>query len=84
MMYQYEPVGVCSMRMNIEVEGEIIKKVQIIGGCDGNTKGVSVLVEGMNINEAIKRLKGIECGNKGTSCPDQLAIALEEMKEKNK
>ena len=80
MMYQYEPVSVCSMRMNIEVEGEIIKKVQIIGGCDGNTKGVSVLVEGMNINEAIKRLKGIDCRGRGTSCPDQLAIALEQIK----
>ena len=80
MMYQYEPVGVCSMRMNIEVDGEIIKKVEIIGGCAGNTKGVSVLVEGMNINEAIKRLKGIDCRGRGTSCPDQLAIALEQIK----
>ena len=65
MMYQYEPVGVCSMRMNIEVEGEIIKKVQIIG---------------MHIDEAIKRLKGIDCRGRGTSCPDQLAIALEQIK----
>ena len=80
MMYQYEPVGVCSVRMNIEVDGEIIKKVQIIGGCAGNTKGVSVLVEGMNINEAIKRLRGIDCRGRGTSCPDQLAIALEQIK----
>ena len=80
MMYQYEPVGVCSMRMNIEVEGEIIKKVQIIGGCDVNTKGVSVIGEGKNINEAIKRLKGIDCRGRGTSCPDQLAIALEQIK----
>ena len=80
MVYQYEPKGVCSMQMNIEVEGEIIKSVQIIGGCAGNTKGVSVLVEGMNINEAIKRLKGIDCRGRGTSCPDQLAIALEKIK----
>lgn len=81
MIYQYEPKGVCSMQMNIEVEGEIIKSVQIIGGCAGNTKGVSVLVEGMNINEAIKKLKGIDCRGRGTSCPDQLAIALEKIKE---
>lgn len=81
MVYQYEPKGVCSMQMNIEVEDEIIKSVQIIGGCAGNTKGVSVLVEGMNINEAIKRLKGIDCRGRGTSCPDQLAIALERIKE---
>ena len=81
MVYQYEPKGVCSMQMNIEVEGEIIKSVQIIGGCAGNTQGVSVLVEGMNINDAIKKLKGIDCRGRGTSCPDQLAIALERIKE---
>ena len=81
MVYQYEPKGVCSMQMNIEVEGEIIKSVQIVGGCAGNTKGVSVLVEGMNINDAIKKLKGIDCRGRGTSCPDQLAIALERIKE---
>lgn len=82
MVYRYEPKGVCSMEMDIEVEGEIIKKVEIIGGCSGNTQGVSRLVEGMNINEAIKRLKGIDCAGRGTSCPDQLARALEEIKEK--
>lgn len=84
MVYQYEPKGVCSMQMNIEVEGEIIKSVQIIGGCAGNTKGVSVLVEGMNINDAIKKLKGIDCRGRGTSCPDQLAKALEKIKEQTK
>ena len=84
MVYQYEPKGVCSMQMNIEVEGEIIKSVKIIGGCAGNTKGVSVLVEGMNINDAIKKLKGIPCGMKETSCPDQLARALEEIKKQMK
>ena len=81
MVYQYEPKGVCSMQMNIEVEDDIIKSVQIIGGCAGNTKGVSVLVEGMNINDAIKKLKGIDCRGRGTSCPDQLARALEKIKE---
>lgn len=81
MIYQYEPKGVCSMQMNIEVEDEIIKNVEIIGGCAGNTQGVSALIVGMNINEAIKRLKGIDCRGRGTSCPDQLAIALEKIKE---
>ena len=81
MTYQYEPNGVCSRQLILEVENEIIKSVEIIGGCAGNTKGVSVLVEGMNINEAIKRLRGIDCRGRGTSCPDQLAIALEKIKE---
>ena len=81
MVYKYEPVGVCSMMMNIDVEGEIIKSVEIIGGCAGNTQGVSRLVEGMNIKDAILKLKGIDCRGRGTSCPDQLAIALEKIKE---
>lgn len=83
MVYSYEPKGVCSMKMNIEVENDIIKEVEIIGGCAGNTQGVSVLVAGMNIDEAIKKLKGIDCRGRGTSCPDQLAIALEQIKRKN-
>lgn len=79
MEYKYEPEGVCSQQMIIEVDGEIIKKVTIQGGCAGNTVGVSRLVEGMKIEEAIKRLKGIPCGYKETSCPDQLARALEKI-----
>ena len=81
MLHTYTPRGVCSRKMDIEVDGEIIKSVRILGGCAGNTKGISILVEGMNINEAIRKLKGIDCGGKGTSCPDQLARALEEVKE---
>lgn len=80
MEYRYKPQGVCSYEMIIEVEGDTIKKVTIEGGCAGNTVGVSRLVEGMKIDEAIKRLKGIPCGFKETSCPDQLARALEEIK----
>ena len=80
MEYRYKPNGVCSYEMIIEVEEDIVKKVTIVGGCAGNTVGVSKLVEGMKIDEAIKRLKGIPCGYKGTSCPDQLARALEEIK----
>ena len=79
MEYRYKPQGVCSNEMKIEIEEETIKKVTIIGGCAGNTIGVSRLIEGMKIQEAIKRLKGIPCGTKGTSCPDQLAKALEEI-----
>ena len=81
MQYRYSPKGVCSYEMIIEIEGYTIKKVTIEGGCAGNTVGVSRLVEGMKIEEAIKRLKGIPCGNKGTSCPDQLAKALEEIQK---
>lgn len=82
MKYTYSPKGVCSQLMEIEVEGDIIKNVKIIGGCAGNTVGVSRLIEGMQIDEAIKRMKGIPCGYKTTSCPDQLAQALEEIKSK--
>lgn len=82
MKHKYMPKGVCSREMNIEVEKDIIKSVEIIGGCAGNTKGVSILVEGMNINDAISKLKGIDCRGRGTSCPDQLAKALEEIKAK--
>ena len=84
MQYTYKPEGVCSYKMIIEVEEDTIKKVTIEGGCAGNTVGVSRLVEGMKIEEAIKRLKGIQCGYKGTSCPDQLAIALEKIVEGKK
>ena len=84
MEYRYKPNGVCSREMIIELDGNIIKKLTIIGGCAGNTVGVSRLIEGMKIDEAIRRLKGIPCGVKGTSCPDQLSKALEEIKEKFK
>ena len=84
MEYRYEPKGVCLYEMIIDIDGDTIKKVTIEGGCAGNTVGVSRLVEGMKIDEAIKRLKGIPCGFKGTSCPDQLARALEEIKNNQK
>ena len=79
MLYVYKPTGVCSREMQIDVENDIIKEVKIIGGCDGNTKGISSLLVGMNVKEAIKRLKGIDCRGRGTSCPDQLAKALEKI-----
>lgn len=81
MVYKYRPVGVCSMEITVEVEGDIIKSVHFLGGCSGNTQGVSVLVAGMKIDDAISKLKGIDCAGRGTSCPDQLAKALEEIKQ---
>ena len=83
MEYRYEPEGVCSQEMIIEVDDDTIKRVTIQGGCAGNTVGVSRLVEGRTIDEVIEMLKGIECGVKGTSCPDQVARALENYKKNN-
>jgi len=76
MVYTYRPKGVCSQLMEIETEGNIIKKLKVRGGCDGNLKGISRLVEGMEIEHAINCMEGIRCGFKSTSCPDQLAKAL--------
>lgn len=75
----YKTFGTCSQFIDIDLDGEKIKNVNFIGGCHGNTQGVAVLIKGMEVKEAIKRLKGIDCKGKGTSCPDQLAIALEKM-----
>ncbi len=82
MEYRYTPQGVCSREMIIEMEGDIIKSVKIVGGCPGNTVGLSYMVEGRKIDDVINKLKGIPCGMRGTSCPDQLARALEEVKKK--
>ena len=73
----YKPKGVCSRQIDIEVDGDIISRVKFTYGCSGNTQGIAKLVEGMTVKEAIRRLKGIDCGGRGTSCPDQLARALE-------
>lgn len=78
MTYTYRPKGTCSQQMTVELDGNIIKDVKILGGCSGNLQGISNLVKGMDANEAIRRMKGVKCGFKSTSCPDQLAIALEE------
>ena len=73
----FEPCGaVCSRQIDIEAEGNVIRQVRYIGGCNGNTQGVAALVAGMKVEEAIARLEGIDCGGRGTSCPDQLAKAL--------
>lgn len=79
MKYTYTPHGVCSRQIEIEVEDGIVKKLKVIGGCNGNLQGISKLVENMKVEEIIKKLKGIDCGGRGTSCPDQIAKALEEM-----
>ena len=78
----YPTKGVCSQAIAIELEGDIVKGVQFIGGCSGNTQGISQLVRGMKADEVIARLEGISCNGKGTSCPDQLARALRQMLDK--
>ena len=80
MEYRYKPEGVCSMEIIIRVEEDIITYVEFVGGCPGNTMGISNLVKGMRVEDAIHKLKGIDCRGKGTSCPDQLAKALENIK----
>lgn len=82
MKYTYTPRGVCSRQINLEVEDGIVTKLEVIGGCNGNLQGISKLVQGMKVEEVIKRLKGIDCNSKGTSCPDQIARALEEISTK--
>lgn len=81
MKHTYIPRGVCSRMIEVEIEDDVIVSCKFLGGCSGNTQGVSKLVVGMDANDAIKRLKGIDCGGRGTSCPDQLANALEEALE---
>ncbi|MBR5485429.1 MAG: TIGR03905 family TSCPD domain-containing protein [Oscillospiraceae bacterium] len=76
MTYNFSPKGVCSRQMIIEVENGIIQNLEVIGGCDGNLKGIASLVQGQRVEDVIPRLEGIRCGNKTTSCPDQLSKAL--------
>ena len=77
-MEKYTTSGVCSSEILFAVEDNIVKEVTFVRGCPGNTLGVASLIQGMEVHEAIKRLKGIDCRGRGTSCPDQLAKALEE------
>ena len=84
MEFRYTPDGrVCSQEMIIEINDNKIEKVTIVGGCPGNTVGVSHLIVGMTVDEAIEKIKGIPCGARGTSCPDQLSKALGEAKRAN-
>lgn len=78
MQYEFKTKGTCSQRIFFEIEEGKLKNVQFLGGCNGNLKGICSLVEGMDVGEVIKRIEGIHCGMKSTSCPDQLATALKE------
>lgn len=78
MQYEYKTKGTCSQRILFEIEDGKVTNVQFIGGCNGNLQGISKLVEGMDVADVIERIKGIHCGMKPTSCPDQLATALQE------
>jgi len=80
-MYTYRTSGTCSRQIQFDVVDGKVTDVHFMGGCSGNTQGVAKLVEGMDVDEVIRRVKGIDCAGKGTSCPDQLARALEKYKE---
>ena len=80
MQFTYKTKGTCSQMISFEINDNIVSNVQYFGGCNGNLKGIGKLVEGMNVDEVIARLEGIQCGYKPTSCPDQLAQALKEAK----
>ena len=77
--YSYNTRGVCSRKIDFEIEDGIVKNVRFLGGCNGNLQGIGKLVEGMPIEEVIEKLEGVNCNGKGTSCPDQLAKALKEV-----
>ena len=80
MKITYSPKGVCSKLMDIEVEDGKIESVKVTGGCSGNLQGISSLLKGMDVDDAISRMEGIRCGVKATSCPDQIAQALKQYK----
>ncbi|KGK88919.1 MULTISPECIES: TIGR03905 family TSCPD domain-containing protein [unclassified Clostridium] len=77
-MYSYTTKGVCASKIDFDIVDNKVTNVRFLGGCNGNLQGLASLIEGMDVNEAIKRLKGINCKEKPTSCPDQLSKALEE------
>lgn len=78
MTYEYRTKGVCSAKITFDLTDGIVSNVRFMGGCNGNLKGIAQLVDGMKAEDIIKRIKGTKCGFKNTSCPDQLAVALEE------
>lgn len=82
MQYTYNPTGVCTSTIIIDInDDETIKEIKFVGGCHGNTQGIAALAKGRHIDEVIESLRGIDCRGRGTSCPDQLATALELIKE---
>lgn len=82
-MFTYKTSGVCSSKMDIEISNDIIQSVKFTGGCNGNLSGIGQLVKGMKVDDVIDRLNGVLCGNKSTSCPDQLSKALAAWKKEN-
>lgn len=82
--YSYRPSGVCSVQIDFEINDGVVHNVKFTRGCNGNTQGISALTEGMTADEVIKRLKGTNCNGRGTSCPDQLARAIEEALKQEK
>ncbi|WP_297713716.1 TIGR03905 family TSCPD domain-containing protein [Clostridium sp.] len=82
-MFVYKTSGVCSTEIHVEVKDKVIENVEFVRGCPGNLLGISLLVKGLNIDEAIQKLQGIDCRGRGTSCPDQLSKALIEYKNNN-
>ena len=83
MIYNYSPKGVCSREFISDIDNGIINEIKVIGGCSGNLQGIASLLKGMKIEDAIKKLKGIKCGMRDTSCPDQIARALESIIKDN-
>ena len=81
MKYTFTPKGVCSQKIEIEIENGVIEDVVYTGGCNGNLKGIRALTKGMKVDDVIEKLQGIECGFKGTSCPDQLSRALKAIRD---
>ena len=77
--FEYKPIGVCSSKIKLLIEGDILKDLEVIGGCPGNLQGIKALVKGMKLTDIKSKLKGIKCGFKNTSCPDQIAKALEQI-----
>ena len=81
-MYSYAPKGVCSRSISFDIKDNKVTNLSFVGGCNRNLQGLSKLAEGMDVDDVINKLSGISCGSKGTSCPDQLAHALMEIKNK--
>ena len=82
MNYSYKPSGVCSIKMDFQIENNIIKDMIVVGGCNGNLKGIKALILNQDIDTVISKLEGIRCNNKSTSCPDQIAEALKQYKKR--
>ena len=80
MIYTYKPTGVCSRNFVFDIKNGKIQNLEVLGGCNGNLKGLISLIKGMNVEDVILKLKGIKCNQKNTSCPDQIAKALEDLK----